>query len=70
MSPPQHEPRQLLHGRYRVPVTIRERNVFELTIRHGARRFMAADEIDSIESSDADSVAEAEFQLLGPFRQV
>ena len=45
----QHEVRQLLHGRYRVLVTIRKRKVFVLTIRHGARRVMAADEIDSIE---------------------
>ena len=45
----QHEVRQLLHGRYRVLVTIRERKVFVLTIRHGARRLMAADEIVNIE---------------------
>lgn len=45
----QHEVRQLLHGRYRVLLTIREQKVFVLTIRHGARRFMRADEIDSIE---------------------
>ena len=43
------EVRQLLYGRYRVLFTIREQTVFILTIRHGARRFIAGDDIDAIE---------------------
>jgi plasmid stabilization system protein ParE len=45
----QLEVRQLLHGRYRVLVTIREQKVFVLTVRHGAQQLLSADEIDSIE---------------------
>ena len=43
-----HEVRQLLHGRYRVLFTVRGKKVFVLTIRHGARRFMDARDIDGI----------------------
>ena len=42
------EIRQLLHGRYRVLFTIDGTKVFVLTIRHGARQFLAGDELDSI----------------------
>ncbi len=40
------EIRQLLHGQYRVLMTIRENTVFILTIRHGARRFIPTGEIE------------------------
>jgi toxin ParE1/3/4 len=43
------EVRQLLHGQYRVLFSIERTDVFILTIRHGARRFLPGDEIDSIE---------------------
>lgn len=43
------EVRQMLFGRYRVLFTIREQIVILLTMRHGARNFIAGDEIDAIE---------------------
>jgi plasmid stabilization system protein ParE len=43
------EIRQLLFGNYRALCTIHEQKVFVLTIRHGARRLMTADELDAIE---------------------
>ena len=43
------EVRQMLFGQYRVLFTIREQIVFLLTIRHGARKLIAGDEIDAIE---------------------
>ncbi len=43
------EVRQLLFGQYRVLFTIEDGTVFVLTIRHGARRFLAEDELESIE---------------------
>jgi toxin ParE1/3/4 len=42
------EIRQLLFGAYRVLFTIDGTRVFILTVRHGARRFMAQDDIDEI----------------------
>ncbi len=42
------EIRQLLFGSYRVLFTIYETKVFILTVRHGARRFLTADELDGI----------------------
>ena len=44
-----HEIRQLLFGKYRVLFTIEETKVFILTVRHGARRFLTADEVTDIE---------------------
>jgi plasmid stabilization system protein ParE len=41
--------RQLLFGRYRILYTVRGQAVFVLTVRHGARQFLTAGEIDSIE---------------------
>ena len=41
--------RQLLYGQYRVLYTVRERTVFVLTVRHGARRYIQPRELDSIE---------------------
>jgi plasmid stabilization system protein ParE len=40
---------QLLYGRYRILYTVREKTVFILTIRHGARLFLTDDEIDAID---------------------
>ncbi len=42
------EIRQLIYGRYRVLFTIREKSVFIVTVRHGARRFMADNELREI----------------------
>ena len=43
------EIRQLLHGRYRILLTVREQQVVILTIRHGSRRFIDGVEIDAID---------------------
>jgi plasmid stabilization system protein ParE len=43
------EIRQLLFGQYRALFTIHEQKVVVLTIRHGARRLMSADELNEIE---------------------
>lgn len=45
----QADVRQLIFGQYRVLYTVREQTVFILTIRHGARRFLTDEQIDSIE---------------------
>jgi plasmid stabilization system protein ParE len=42
------EIRQLLFGTYRVLFTIYQTKVFVLTVRHGARRLLTADELDGI----------------------
>ena len=42
------EIRQLLFGNYRVLFTVHETKVFVLTVRHGARRLLTADELDEI----------------------
>jgi plasmid stabilization system protein ParE len=41
--------RQLLYGQYRILYTIREKIVFVLTVRHGARLFLTGEEIDVID---------------------
>lgn len=41
--------RQLLFGKYRILYTVRERTVFIITIRHGARLFLSGEEIDAID---------------------
>lgn len=41
--------RQLLYGRYRILYTVRGQAVFVLTVRHGARQFLTAREVDSID---------------------
>ena len=41
--------RQLLYGRYRILYTVREKTVFVITVRHGARLFLTADDIDAID---------------------
>src|SRR4051794_19801273 len=38
------EIRQFLYGSYRFLSTVREKKVFILTVRHGARRFLTAEE--------------------------
>ncbi|MEZ6145171.1 MAG: type II toxin-antitoxin system RelE/ParE family toxin [Planctomycetaceae bacterium] len=43
------EVRQFLFGRYRVLYTIREQEVYILTVRHGSRLFMTEEEIDRID---------------------
>ncbi len=43
------EIRQLLVGSYRLLFTVRTDRVLVLTVRHGARRLMARDEIGAIE---------------------
>ena len=43
------EVRQLLYGKYRILYTVREKTVFIITIRHGARLFLASEEIDTID---------------------
>lgn len=43
------EIRQLLFGNYRALFTVQDQRVFILTVRHGARRFVTADELNSIE---------------------
>lgn len=40
------EVRQLLYGRYRILYTVRGSTVFVLTVRHGARQFMALEELE------------------------
>lgn len=40
------EVRQLLYGRYRILYTVRGCTVFVLTVRHGARQFMAPEELE------------------------
>jgi plasmid stabilization system protein ParE len=40
--------RQLLYGRYRILYTVRGSVVFILTVRHGARQFMTAEELENI----------------------
>jgi len=40
------EVRQLLYGRYRILYTVRGSTVFVLTVRHGARQFMAPEELE------------------------
>ena len=42
------EIRQLLFGRYRVLFTVHKTKVFILTVRHGARRFLTADDLDEV----------------------
>ena len=42
------EVRQLLYGRYRILYTVRGSTVFVLTLRHGARQFMTARELEAI----------------------
>ena len=42
------EVRQLLYGRYRILYTLRDSLVFVLTVRHGARQFMTAEELENI----------------------
>jgi plasmid stabilization system protein ParE len=42
------EIRQLLFGSYRILFTIYQTKVFVLTVRHGARRLLTADELDGI----------------------
>jgi toxin ParE1/3/4 len=41
--------RQLLYGRYRILYTLREKTVFIITFRHGARLFLTGEEIDAID---------------------
>jgi hypothetical protein len=41
--------RQMLYGKYRVLFTVRGETVFIITVRHGARLFLTADEIDTID---------------------
>jgi plasmid stabilization system protein ParE len=41
--------RQLLYGRYRILYTVREKTVFIITFRHGARLFLTGEEIDAID---------------------
>jgi len=41
--------RQLLYGTYRVLYTVRKDTVFIITVRHGARLFLTAEEIDTID---------------------
>lgn len=42
------EVRQILYGHYRILYTLRGSTVFVLTVRHGARQFMRAEELESI----------------------
>lgn len=42
------EVRQLLYGRYRILYTVRGLTVFVLTVRHGARQFMAAEDLEAL----------------------
>ena len=44
-----HEVRQMLFRNYRILFAVRERTVFIQTVRHGAREFLDADELDAIE---------------------
>ena len=41
------EVRQLLYGRYRILYTMRAATAFVLTVRHGARQFMRAEELEA-----------------------
>jgi plasmid stabilization system protein ParE len=41
--------RQLLYGRYRILYTVREKTVFVIPVRHGARLFLTGDDIDAID---------------------
>lgn len=43
------EVRQLLFGQYRILFTIRDHTVFLLSIRHGARKEITGDELDTTE---------------------
>lgn len=47
------EVRQMFFGRYRILFTVRDDQslVYVLTVRHGARRFMASDELGDIDSA-------------------
>lgn len=40
--------RQTFHGPFRILFTIRDRTVFVVTVRHGARREMGTQELDEI----------------------
>lgn len=42
------EIRQAIYGPFRIIFTIREQNVFVISIRHAARLFLQSDEIDKI----------------------
>ena len=46
------EVRQLLFGRYRILYTVRHDVAFILTIRHGAREFASADELDASDTRE------------------
>jgi plasmid stabilization system protein ParE len=41
--------RQLLHGPFRILYEVHDANVYVLTVRHGARRFMSGDELEQME---------------------
>lgn len=42
----QAEIRQTLHGPFRIVFTIRDQNVYVITVRHGARRFLRTGDIE------------------------
>ena len=48
------EVRQLLYGRYRILYTVRGSVVFVLTVRHGARQLMTAEELETISQLTTD----------------
>jgi plasmid stabilization system protein ParE len=41
------ELRQMLYGRYRVLYQVRGSTVYVLTVRHGARRFLTSDDVET-----------------------